>query len=522
MSQSSSLKGLAATFEKIMGSRPNGFRQASKWLRWEQGWQGAGPLSGRNLQHTLGGQSLSETFRLIDTDDSPKSIRAAYERLTFPIGGGVTRLPNAPISLSQMSKRVQSSQTVQLRFLSYNTYLLQGLQPPFGKWIDEIEGWDALAWFDIPFGGALLTLLGLTSLPNIAIAEILRLAGYTPSKVVEKITGIDLNGFRIKPKPALEARASELPRVLATYDICCLCEVMTQESRERILQGLQSLGGQQWQQAAGPDDSGAWTLAGSGLYFLTKNRPIIKSERIIYSQRGEKRRDTDAWANKGAMLNVIDLGFGQLEVFQTHFYYGGDLPEVRVPGVDIPIIYEPTADERMQVRRDELRELAGFYHQHHQPQNVAIITGDFNMSGANIRDYADIRHTMDGLNMRDLWTWDVYNYSPSKGYTCRFTDGDPSQWHRDFSHVCTLVPGQPNGHDPLANYCEDLSSEATPRSGVGRYDYIFVENPTQSHAYTLEVSRMARRPFPRIRESDSESYLSDHLGLDIVLYISPR
>lgn len=521
MANSFSLRGLAAAFEQIMGSQPIGFRQASMWLRWEQGWQGAGPLSARSLQYTVGGQPLSETFRLIDGQNPPKSVRQAYARLGFPLGGGVTRLPNEPVSVGQMAKRIQSSKTVQLRFLSYNTYLLQGLQPPFGQWIDEAVGWDALEWFDIPFGGALLVKLGLTSLPNIAVAEILKLAGFTPSKVIKTLAGIDLNGFRVKSKPALEARALELPGVLSAYDLCCLCEVMTQESRNSIFHGLETQGGN-WAQEAGPDESGAWTLAGSGLYFLAKNRRIVKSERLVYSQRGEKRRDTDAWANKGAMLNVIDLGFGKLEVYQTHFYYGGDLPEVRIPGVDVPILYEPTLDERRHVRREELRELADFYQRHHQPENVAVITGDFNMNGANVLDYADIRRTMDSLNMRDLWTWDVYRHPPNKGYTCRFTDGDSERWERDFSRISRLIPEEPDGRNPLAYYCDDLASQAAPRAGVGRYDYVFVENPTPAHQYTLEVSRPVRRPFPRSRPSDNESYLSDHLGLDIVLYLSPR
>ena len=48
----------------------------------------------------------------------------------------------------------------------------------------------------------------------------------------------------------------------------------------------------------------------------------------------------------------------------------------------------------MQVWRDELGELAAFYRQHHRPENVAILTGDFNMSGtdskAGGRDYLQL------------------------------------------------------------------------------------------------------------------------------------
>jgi endonuclease/exonuclease/phosphatase family metal-dependent hydrolase len=222
------------------------------------------------------------------------------------------------------------------------------------------------------------------------------------------------------------------------------------------------------------------------------------------------------------MVNVVDVGFGQLKLFQTHLYFGDGLPDIRVPAVYVPILSKPSDGERMNVWRDELAELADFYRQHHQPQNVAIITGDFNMSGANVREYTEIRRTMDSLNMRDLWAWDVYNHHPSKGYTCRFTDGDPSQWKRDFNDVCKLVPEQLVRRDPTANSCDDLRSETAPPSGVGRYDYIFAENPTAAHRYNLETSRIQRRPFPRAQETDNENFLSDHLGLDLTLYLSPR
>lgn len=522
MTQPYTFKESVAALEPMVESRPDGLRELSKRLRWEHGWQGAGPLSYQSLARTVGGNSLRQTLHATDSDNPPTSLRQAYERLEFPLGGGVTLLPDEPISLRRIAARIKGNDVVRLRFLTYNTYLLQGLQLPLDGWIDDALGWDALSWFGIPFGGELLAILGLNSIPGLALAEILQFFDFTPSKVITQITGIDLNGIQFSPKPALEARGSELGQVLSKYDICCLCEVWTQDSRDRIHHSLDALGSFGWEQATGPDESGSWILAGSGLLFLARNRHIVKSERMIYAHRGERRHDSDAWSNKGAMLNVIDLGFGQIEVFQTHLYYGDGLPEIRIPGVDIPLLSEPSPEERSQVWRDELTELAAFYRQHHQPQNVAIITGDFNMSGANVREYGGVRRMMDNLNMGDLWAWDVYNHRPSKGFTCRFTDGDPGQWKRDFNDVCQLVPEQLNRENPLVNSCVDLMNEVPPPIGVGRYDYIFVENPTVSHRYNLEVSRIQRRPFPRAQETDNEAFLSDHLGLDLTLYLSPR
>jgi hypothetical protein len=498
------LKDVIAALDPIADWWPQGLRELSRRLRWEVGWQGAGPLSYRALKRTVGGDSLRQTLHAIDSNNPPRSLRQAYERLGFPVGGGVTRLPNGPISLRKIIRRIKAPETVALRFLSYNTYLLPGLQIPFGRWVDDAIGWDALSWFGIPFGGALLATLGLVSIPGVALAIILKQAGFTPSKVIKRVTGIDLNGISIKAKPARDERATELGAVLAAYDVCCLSEVFTNDSRERIMAGLR---GAQWRATTGPDESGAWILASSGLFFLVKSRGITHTEQMIFANRGERLRDSDAWSNKGVLLNVIDVGIGQLELFQTHLFYGGG----------IPLGAEPSEDDRVAVWRNELAQVADFYRRHHQPQNVALITGDFNMSAADVRHYAELRRTMDGLNLHDLWAWDVYSHNPSEGHTCRFTDGDEAGWWRDFRPVCAPPEaGQP------PQYCDDYRFHPAPPRGVGRYDYIFAERPTAAHRYNLEVSRLLRRPFPRRQTTGGEGYLSDHLGLDLTMYLSPR
>jgi len=513
MSEPYRLQDCISALEPIPDGRSKSLRELSRHIRWEKGWQGVGALSYRNLKHTVGGDSMSQTFRAIDGNNPPQSLRQAYDRLGFPLGGGITRLPDEPISLRQIARRTVAPDVVSLRWLSYNTYLLPGFQIPFGRWIDDSVGWDALSWFGIPFGGSLLVILGLTSLPGLAVATILKLAGFAPSKVIQQITGLDLNSVvSIGAKPALEARASEMGAVFSEYDVCCLCEVFTNDSRDRIFSDLANGA---WRAAAGPDESGSFTFLGSGLFFLERNRPIVQTERMIFADRGNRRKDSDAWSNKGAMLNVIDLGFGQLEVFQTHLYYGGGLPEV-------PILTEqPSYDERMNVWRAELAELAEFYRQHHQPQNVAVLTGDFNMSGVNVREYAELRRMIDSLNLHDLWAWDIYRHHPSEGLTCRFTDGDESGWKRDFADECASLT-QPDCQGRRCEYCDDRPFMPPPVSGVGRYDFIFVERPIPSHRYNLEVSSVLRRPFPRQTVTESEAFLSDHLGLELMLIASPR
>lgn len=197
------------------------------------------------------------------------------------------------------------------------------------------------------------------------------------------------------------------------------------------------------------------------------------------------------------------------------------MPEITIPAVDVPVLSEPSYQERMNVWLTELAELADFFRRHHREENVAIITGDFNMSGANVREYAEIRRTMDKLNMQDLWAWDVYSHNPSQGDTCRFTDGPENDWDRDFRKECAPLL-QPGILQPWAEYCDDRTLMNPPAHGVGRYDYIFVERPNSAHHYKLEVSRALRRPFKRAHETDNEIFLSDHLGLDLTLYCSSR
>jgi hypothetical protein len=490
-------------------------RELLRRIRWVDGHQGAGPLSAQALLHTTGTGSLRAVMRAIDAAAPPRGMREAYARLGYPLGGGATTLPRAP-SVREAARRVVGPEVVPIRLLSYNTYLLPGIQLPIDRWLDDAIGWDALGWFGIPFGGALLALLGVQSLPGLAIGTLLDLAGWKPSKVIRKLTDLDLGGIRIAAKPALDARTAELGAALADYDVCCLCEVWKDEAAERILGDVRAARGDAWQAVAGPGADGALIVHGSGLRFLTRGFPVVRTERLVFGSRGERRHDSDAWTNKGAMLNVIDTGAGELELFQTHLYYGGGFADA--PGLlAAPLgIHDPTDAEREAIWRAQLGELARFYRAHHRPSNVAIVTGDFNLSGADIRQYALVRRTMDELNLRDLWAWDVFDHAPADGYTCRYTDGE--EMERDFAAVC----GRPGAADGMGTYCNDDQPARRPRKGIGRFDFIFIENPTPAHRLHVEVSCPRRRPFRRIAPSDGELFLSDHLGLDTTLFVSVR
>jgi len=507
------LRDLGAALEPVW--RPTRARDLIRRVRWLDGWQGDGPLSLRALDRTTGKTSFRDSLESLG-DGWPWSLRQAYESLDFPVGRGLTELPGEAVSLRRASERVLGGDVVRLRFLSQNTYLLQGLQIPLDRWIDDAVGWDALAWFGLPWGGALLVALNLTSVANLAIAEILALFGWTPSKVIRFLTGIDLGGIKLGAKPALEDRASEFGPALSGYDVCCLCEVWTEDSRHRIFEGLDR---HLWRSAVGPDGLDDWTLTGSGLFFLSK-LPIVRTETMVFSNLGVRNRDSDAWSKKGVMLNVLDLGFGHLELFQTHLYYGGGIRD-KAPGPLKVALADPTPEDRRGVWSAELGELADFVRRHHRPENVALVTGDFNIRGGDAREYKMLRRAMDPLDLHDLWAWDVYGNNPSEGLTCRYTDEEPLV--RTFDAECRYQPYPPAGD--AAQICDDRFEEfhsPVPPSGVGRFDFLFAERPKREHRYTLEVSRALRRPFRRARITDGEPFLSDHLGLDATLFLRPR
>jgi pimeloyl-ACP methyl ester carboxylesterase len=145
---------------------------------------------------------------------------------------------------------------------------------------------------------------------------------------------------------------------------------------------------------------------------------------------------------------------------------------------------------------------------------VSIVTGDFNISGADMRLYPEIRRALDPLGFHDIWAWDVFGHNPSQGLTCRFTDGEESAWDRTFNAVCEYR-NQEGMRGAWREYCDDDVIHPTPQRGVGRYDYVFIERPMRAHKYTLEIVRPIRRSFPRREATDKEDYLSDHLGIDL-------
>lgn len=327
--------------------------------------------------------------------------------------------------------------------------------------------------------------------------------------------------IEIKPKPERHQRAREIGQVIGPdYEIVALCEVFEEESQSSI-RAHAAASGRSVHVAIGPDDSGH--LASSGLMTLAIDRPIAGIERKTFNNRGQYCCDSDAWANKGVLLTRIDVGLGILEVYSTHLLSGGDIADFLTPS-------EAVTESTKQLQVDEL---IAFYEQHHDPRNVAMVVGDFNISADNASRYDQLVGKLHALGLLDAWPFHRHRESPGHADNAGVPRGDT---HASGESTGTLVdlPGAPPvpgavDSSRVGDVCVPatgpfcIDGQEDPAKKTSRIDYVFVENPTSQHTFTLDFTRIRRRPFARTGDNVvTELWLSDHLGLDLKLVVSPK
>lgn len=116
------------------------------------------------------------------------------------------------------------------------------------------------------------------------------------------------------------------------------------------------------------------------------------------------------------------------------------------------------------------------------------------------------------LRMRDLWR--------SRGGNVGATAHSKSSPQ----NRCAFDPDEPGPH-----YCDDYTEDET--DDTARIDYVFVADPVSYNSFDLDVSRVRRRPFPRVdrevgaffrdpEDDEGPNYLSDHLGLELTVVAS--
>ncbi len=233
----------------------------------------------------------------------------------------------------------------------------------------------------------------------------------------------------------------------------------------------------------------------------------------------EMSLDSDFYAHKGVLLTEIDIGFGFIEVYSTHLMFGGGLPGALETAVNTLTpagdhVSPANSEERFAIELRQIDELVQFYIDNHQPQNIAIICGDFNIDGSDPFKFAEIKKRLGAIFMNDSWAEGPFANAILGGQTCRNDDGDGTR-EEDFTHIC--VPLAATVSDL---FCDDSFTTRSTSEFVGRFDYLFVENPKVTHSFNLDLTRVRRRGFRRSRVTDDQEFLSDHLGLEVTLVAS--
>ena len=309
-------------------------------------------------------------------------------------------------------------------------------------------------------------------------------------------------------KASRHRRAVEIAqRVVPEYDLVALCEAFTPFTRQQMLQTAEAQGRRLEHAAGPPRDPGVGRLGG-GLFSLCMGggRRLMRAAWSPFKKQGDPLRDGDAWATKGVLLVEVDLGPGVVELYSTHLFSGNDLlaSRRRVLRLAWPRL---SSDQLLALRLSQVDDLLAFYRAQHDPRNVALVVGDFNLSAQEPECLEALVSRMARVNLRDAWPYPGRRRPPPRGDTHATGGGGRS------SRLEWLGPTDAGG------YLDDGVPSPRP---VDRIDYIFVEDPSPRHTFNLDLTRIRRRTFPREpRKPGGERYLSDHVGLETTLIASP-
>lgn len=331
-------------------------------------------------------------------------------------------------------------------------------------------------------------------------------------------------------KPETAARAKEIGQRLSTerYDLACLYEVFQPDERDRVLGGM-----------AEPPAQRLFGGTASSLMMISKAQRFLRSAQHVFVQRGKTYHistplhdfdvsaDADWYARKGVLMAEVDTGLRAagapqtpipIEIYATHMMWGGGVPSGFIDALNAltfgKSITPANDQERFALQMAQIDEFLAFCRAHHDPRNVAILCGDFNVDGSRPDLYGPLVDRLNQVNLADVWGDGRYRTETRAGQTARNDDGDGPR-EADFGHVCAAYSG-PNGGD----HCDEMANIKSPSPNVGRFDYIFVERPSTSHRCRVDPARVRRRRFRRPAPSGGQDYLSDHLGLETTLYVS--
>jgi hypothetical protein len=397
----------------------------------------------------------------------PLSLRSILGSQRFSESDTAVRL-----SCSELVRRHTPEQSISIRFLSYNTYLLEAV---------DIKMPD-------PFGD-----------------------------------------IRVAGKPEIDNRAREIGQKITAekYDFVSLYEVMKDRERSAILEALSV---PPKGNVYGGELTSLFTISPSFNITRYGQKRFSQAGKVYHIDPTilpafDVSLDSDFYAEKGVLLTEIDTELRTadnqpvfIEIYSTHLMFGGGLPKAvetlantLTPFTDH--IGPSNSQERFAIQMQQIDELVEFYHQNHHPQNVAILCGDFNIDGTNTQEFTVFKRRLSAIGMTDAWTEGPLG-NPGSGQTARNDDGETPN-EDDFTKVCF-----PSSNPKAMDYCDETQILPSPSKYVGRFDYIFIEVPTIDHLCNVDFGRIRRRQFKRQRPTPNQQFLSDHLGLETTFFVS--
>lgn len=444
-------------------------------------------------------------------------------------------------SFAEMAERHTRPESVRLRFLWYNTFLMR-VRLAVAKGLSDaatpreimealnVDPRILLEHYDV------CNLLPSGPLMAPGPRELCKAAGDAVGFVINHLGGVDAvvnkiieaigaekaieialravgvpSELELQAKPALGPRAIEIGDMLRDdgYHLAALCEVWNAEYRKDLVAHWQ-LPKSTRHLAVGQAEGDAFL--GDGLLSGSHDGRIVEVQRRGYHTRGIDRTpgsvldmlaDDELWAQKAVLLLRIDVGVGMIDLYVTHLYFGTGLAGSDV-GKFFAQLTPPNNSERTGVRSAQLEELGQFITDTHHSQHIAVVCGDFNIdASAHDPDYGGVdalQHFIASHNLEDRWLTPHADVMGSTG--------------GDFTKICaTSQLGD-------SRFCFDVT--AVGQTQGYRIDYVLVEKPTAQHGFMLDVTRVRRRSFLRPQVTDDQAYMSDHLGLDCTFLASPK
>ncbi|MFC7739167.1 endonuclease/exonuclease/phosphatase family protein [Roseomonas sp. GCM10028921] len=375
----------------------------------------------------------------------------------------------------------------------------------------------------------ILNVLGI--LPIDVLVRVILLSG----KLVLGAFGVEIPyPVRIGAKAALRERAVAIGQALAGqgYDVMALSEVWDQDPSARdAIRGGWAGAPKPLTEPAAQGERAPSRLLDSGLYRLCAGEAQIQ-ETVArsFDAAGNKLLDTDAWASKGVLLTRIRLGAGVVDLYNAHLISGGDFPLIEAFKVVTPAFAAQSSDEALNAKRlAQVDELVAFIRDTHRPENVAIFCGDMNIEavsfdGRDMPTYQAMKHKLSTVGLRDAWAWQQ-SFQPKLEGRIGPTHGAEDAGRERFNNgICTVLRPDTAGNPANVGFCndnEEPTNSGDVNAGAGRIDYIFVEDPTPLHTYTLDMTRIRRNPFEWSGLPENQAYLSDHIGQDTTLIVGP-